>query len=169
MQSNPIETELRERTEERTALLRAAVNYTARQLLMVVPPMRRTKAESQLLYDCVKGRRSATDATLAALMDIQARTEATAHLLSDQLKAIEAATAPAFKDECLVEVGLAIEEADVALDRARTLYAKEQTPVRASVMWECLCQLARQIDRGIVQAARVMHLRRSPNSEAARA
>lgn len=139
--SNPLTDDLRERTEDRTKFLRAAVVYTARQLLVAVPPSMRSKAESQALYDCTKERRAFSDDTVALLIDLQKRADAERrHVLSEQIRALEVAAVPA-PAECLVQVGLKVEEADVALDNARTMYATEKTPVRASYMRECAIRL----------------------------
>lgn len=128
MPSNPTEAELRDRTQERTELLRTAVNYTARQLLMAVPPMLRSKAEAQLLYDCVKGRRGASDATLVALMDIQARADvAHAHTLSEQIRALEL-RGRSRSVPCVFEASEAEQAHDAELDLAQLAAARHKTP-----------------------------------------
>lgn len=125
MQHNPTESEKRERTEELAALLRAAVNYTARQLLMSVPPMQRSKAETQALYDCTKDRRAPSDTTLALLLTIQARAE-NGHVLSEQIRVLELqgrAAAP-----CPFEASEAEQVHDAALDVAQLRAAREKSP-----------------------------------------
>lgn len=126
--SNPTASEIRERTEERAALLRAAVNYTARQLLLSVPPMQRSKAESQMLYDCTKDRRAATAETLAALMAIQARADAThRHILSEQIRALELQGREPLA-LCPLEANEREQVLDAELDAAQLAAARHKAP-----------------------------------------
>lgn len=143
-------------TEQIAARLEEVMVAVARQIVLALPVARRSESESQWLHDATRRRKAFNETNVAKLLVLQSRAGLTA--FSDEIARVEASTAPAIAPECLVEVSLAIEEADVAVDRARVLYAKEPTPTRASVLWETLRQLAHQVDRGLDQCARVMHL-----------
>lgn len=154
MSSNQITDNFSQRTEERAKMVRKAIVCVGKQLLVTVPPSKRTAAESQLLYDCSRGRRPASDETLAGLMAIQDRIGG--HALSDELRGLESAvTVPV----CALEANEQEHEPDAALDMAQLKAAREQTPARWRAVWE-LCQ--RQIDalRKLADAAaQQMHRR----------
>ena len=98
------------------------------------------------LYE-VKRTDSRRDFDNTARLVYHARQSGNIHAVSDAIRAYELATAPERSAECLVEAGLALERADVAVDEARVMYAKEPTPTRAAVLWECLKELYHRAGR----------------------
>lgn len=110
-------------------LLKAALPVVARQLLVDLPPSHRSADESQLLQDCARGRRDANAATLAVILDLQARGEARVRfLLSDAIRSIEAR---AETPTCVFSASEAEQQADADLDFAQLQFARERTPTRA--------------------------------------
>lgn len=142
------------RADELANLMDAAVPHLARQILAALPRDRRTESESVFLWDCSRNRRQASRETLARLMDLSGRAELV--VVAEMFRAIEVRQAVR-RSECLHEAGMALEEADVALDRARSDYAKEPTPTRATVAWECATQLVRKALQYADLAASKMH------------
>lgn len=107
------------------------------------------------LYEC-KRPENKRDFDNLARMVRHARASGNLHAVSDAIRAYEVATAPAFADASLLDVSLDLEEADVALDRARVAYASERTPTRAAVLWECGKQVMRKATELVDLAARKM-------------
>lgn len=147
-----------QRAAELAALLRAAVQSTARQLLIALPPAKRSVSESQFLQDCVRDRRAVSGDTLALLLVLQARADR--NFLSDALRTVEVQIAPEPLNVEPLELHLAEEDAEAAFDKAQTHAIHDPScPARAAGIVENGREVMRQVGRVVDYYAKRMHIK----------
>jgi hypothetical protein len=114
--------------EDLTELLRLAVVYSAKQLLIAIPPSSRSGPETQFLSDCARGRRTPSTETLSALMALQAR-GSDKHLFSEQMRAIEIKLAPVQAVD-FYDLNEAEQPIDAAADMIQLQAARDKSRTR---------------------------------------
>lgn len=135
-----------ERAAELARLLRSAMNYSARQLLIELPPAKRSESESMFLKDCARDRRAVSDENLATLLVLQGRADL--HALSNNIRELEVRVA-AQSQSCPVQSLLEETEAQGQADVAQHQFVYERTPVRARALMEKLEDHGRRIRRAM--------------------
>jgi hypothetical protein len=139
--------------------VRACMGGVARRLIDHVPAS--VCPDRQFLHECARpdGRRDYDN--LARLLRVAVSTGQT-HAVSDAIRSFELALAPAVAEEAALDLHLAEEAAEAALDQAQLLALQDpKCPARAAGMVELGRQAMRQIGRLVDYYSRRMHLTRS--------
>lgn len=117
-----------QRLAERARLIRSAMNYSARQLLIALPPAQRTESESQKLKDMDRDRCAVNAENLAFVMALQDRAEA--HFLSDNLRGVEVRGRADLARECIHDVSELEQVVDAEADAIQLKFAREKSAAR---------------------------------------
>ena len=140
-----------ERAAELAQLLRSAMNYSARQILVALPPAKRSQSESMFLQDCARDRRAVSDENLATLLVLQGRADV--HALSENIRALEVRCA-ASQPRCVFDASEQEQAANEALNLAQLKAHREKT----RTAWEAAREyVQRQIDASRVLLDSIHH------------
>lgn len=152
------ESDFAARTEELTKLVNGIVAQVARQLMVAVPPAKRTEDESNFLKDCARAeaRRVASDVTLARLLAIGRKAEPP-YMLSEAVRQIEASVAP-IAPLGIFEAIDAEQEVDAALDIVQ-LKARDGSRARMQQITEVGPRVIHAVRRMVDAASRALAAR----------
>lgn len=143
------------RAEELANLLRLMVGRVARQLMVAVPPSKRSDAETYFLKDCMRDRRVPSAETLSLLLEIGSRAE-TPHVLSEALRQMEIGIAP-IVSACVFEASEAEQEVDGAFDMAQ-LKLRDASPARLQHIVDLGPKMIQSVRRLVDAASRKLSL-----------
>lgn len=129
-----------QRLAERARVVRAAMNHSARQLLIDLHHTQRTESETQKLKDMARDRCAVNDENLAFVMVLQDRVAG--HYLSDNLRGVEVRGRADLARECIYDVSELEQALDAEADAIQLKLAREKSPARLMSLREIAPHMA---------------------------